>query len=172
MTVRSHPHIPDRHTHNILLVLLQPMEAFFYTIRLFALINIYLFNSLRYPRVVVTLSVSIKLSGPSRLSLERSNLLPPLVICMHCSAIIQDTCWLLFRRALSLVHVSDQLFTWNEPDPSSLCTFVVWESVRVCVSLYLTVCPQVLSDINSNVFFSLSLYLPHATLCFLFFAVH
>lgn len=33
----------------------------------------------------------------------------------------------------------------------------------VCVSLYLTVCPQVLSDINSNVFFSLSLYLPHAT---------
>lgn len=73
MTVGSHPHISDRPTHKILL------QPFFYTIRLFVLINTYLFNSLRYS---LSQCQSNTLAPPA--SLKRSDLLPLLVICVHC----------------------------------------------------------------------------------------
>lgn len=95
---------------------------------------------------------------------ESSNLLPPLVIYMHCSAIIQViktpadrslfTLWVWFISVSVYVKQPDPLFY--------MCVCCV----QVCVFLYLTVCPQVCCRFRFKCSFFLSLYLPHATLCY------
>ncbi len=104
---------------------------------------------------------SIPLAPPLPWLSESSNLLPPLVIYLHCSAIIQVIKTPADRSVFSL-HESGSFQCVCETKPHPLFyVFVVGEYACVCIW------PSVLRfvvDLDSNVLsFFLSLYLPHAT---------
>lgn len=83
------------------------------------------------------LDMSIKPSGPSPSPItQSSNLLPPLVIYMHCSAIIQviktPAHHSLSFHTVSLVH-SVSVYVKQNQIPSFICVFVACEYVSFCI---------------------------------------
>lgn len=153
--VSSHPHIADGLKQTTTC-------SFFYTINFGGFIWMHLGMWL-HP----LLDVPINPSGSSSSPVSQSrNQLPPLVIYMHCSAIIQviktpaDT---LFLFTLWVWFISVSVNVKQNQIPSFICAFVVCE--YVCFSNWLSVLRFVVGFRFKCSFF-LSLYLPHATLCY------
>ncbi len=146
MTVRSHPYSSVGRKH--------ATTRSFYAINFVGFIWMHLGMWL-HP----LFDMSIPLAPPLPCLSESSNLLPPLVIYLHCSAIIQVIKTPADRSIFTPWVWFISVCLWNKTTSPLLCVCCG----RVCVCLYLTVCPQVCCRFRFKCSFFPSLYLPYAT---------